>query len=70
MTEANRIKYRRIALLITELIFIFGDGEGLDFETRVMDGHVFELDDNSFDMASSRLGVQNHKLEVTHGNTA
>ena len=31
--------------------------EGLDIETRVMDGHALELDDNSFDMAGSQFGV-------------
>ena len=31
--------------------------EGLDIETRVMDGHALELDDNSFDVAGSQFGV-------------
>ena len=31
--------------------------EGLDIETRVMDGHALELDDDSFDMAGSQFGV-------------
>ena len=31
--------------------------EGLDVETRVMDGHALELDDNTFDMAGSQFGV-------------
>src|SRR5678816_3091638 len=31
--------------------------EGLNIETRVMDGHALELDDNSFDMAGSQFGV-------------
>jgi ubiquinone/menaquinone biosynthesis C-methylase UbiE len=31
--------------------------EGLDIETRVMDGHALELDDNSFDMAGSQFGI-------------
>lgn len=31
--------------------------EGLGIETRVMDGHALELDDNSFDMAGSQFGV-------------
>jgi ubiquinone/menaquinone biosynthesis C-methylase UbiE len=31
--------------------------ERLDVETRVMDGHALELDDNSFDMAGSQFGV-------------
>jgi ubiquinone/menaquinone biosynthesis C-methylase UbiE len=32
-------------------------GEGLDIETRVMDGHALALDDASFDMAGSQFGV-------------
>lgn len=31
--------------------------EGLNIETRVMDGHALELDDNSFDMVGSQFGV-------------
>lgn len=31
--------------------------EGLDVETRVMDGHALELDDDSFDVAKSQFGV-------------
>jgi SAM-dependent methyltransferase len=31
--------------------------EGLELETRIMDGHALELDDNSFDMAGSQFGV-------------
>ena len=31
--------------------------EGLSIETRVMDGHALELDDDSFDMAGSQFGV-------------
>lgn len=31
--------------------------EGLDIETRVMDGHALTLEDNSFDMAGSQFGV-------------
>lgn len=31
--------------------------EGLDVETRVMNGHALELDDNRFDMAGSQFGV-------------
>jgi ubiquinone/menaquinone biosynthesis C-methylase UbiE len=31
--------------------------EGLDVETRVMDGHALDLDDDSFDMAGSQFGV-------------
>jgi ubiquinone/menaquinone biosynthesis C-methylase UbiE len=32
-------------------------GEGLHVETRVMDGHALELDDESFDVAGSQFGV-------------
>ena len=31
--------------------------EGLNIETRVMDGHALELDDDSFDVAGSQFGV-------------
>ena len=31
--------------------------EGLDLETRVMDGHALELDDDTFDMSGSQFGV-------------
>ncbi|MCI0858186.1 MAG: methyltransferase domain-containing protein [Chloroflexi bacterium] len=31
--------------------------ENLNIETRVMDGHALEIDDNSFDMAGSQFGV-------------
>ncbi len=31
--------------------------ENLDIETRVMDGHHLELEDNTFDMAGSQFGV-------------
>ncbi len=31
--------------------------EGLDIQTRVMDGHHLELDDDSFDIAGSQFGV-------------
>jgi ubiquinone/menaquinone biosynthesis C-methylase UbiE len=31
--------------------------EGLSVETRVMDGHALELDDDSFEMAGSQFGV-------------
>ena len=31
--------------------------EGLDIETRVMDGHALTLDDESFDMVGSQFGV-------------
>jgi ubiquinone/menaquinone biosynthesis C-methylase UbiE len=31
--------------------------EGLNIETRVMDGHALELKDNTFDVAGSQFGV-------------
>jgi ubiquinone/menaquinone biosynthesis C-methylase UbiE len=31
--------------------------EGLEVETRVMDGHALELDDDSFELAGSQFGV-------------
>ncbi|MDQ3750709.1 MAG: methyltransferase domain-containing protein [Acidobacteriota bacterium] len=31
--------------------------EGLNIETRAMDGHKLEIDDNSFDIAGSQFGV-------------
>ncbi len=33
------------------------EAEGLDIETRIMDGHALELDDDSFDIAGSQFGV-------------
>jgi pimeloyl-ACP methyl ester carboxylesterase/ubiquinone/menaquinone biosynthesis C-methylase UbiE len=40
-----------------ELLGVRARTEGLNIETRVMDGHALELDDNSFDMAGSQFGV-------------
>jgi ubiquinone/menaquinone biosynthesis C-methylase UbiE len=31
--------------------------EGLNIETRIMDGHALELEDNTFDVAGSQFGV-------------
>jgi ubiquinone/menaquinone biosynthesis C-methylase UbiE len=31
--------------------------EGLEFETRVMDGHALELEDDTFDVSGSQFGV-------------
>ena len=31
--------------------------EGLSVETRIMDGHALELEDNTFDVAGSQFGV-------------
>ena len=43
--------------VMLELLRARARQEGLDIETRVMDGHALELDDNSFDMAGSQFGV-------------
>ncbi len=40
-----------------ELLRARANREGLNIETRVMDGHAFELDDNTFDMVGSQFGV-------------
>jgi ubiquinone/menaquinone biosynthesis C-methylase UbiE len=43
--------------VMLELLGARARQEGLNIETRVMDGHALELDDNSFDMAGSQFGV-------------
>lgn len=43
--------------VMLELLRARAHQEGLTIETRVMDGHALELDDNSFDMAGSQFGV-------------
>ncbi len=43
--------------VMLELLRARARREGLNIETRVMDGHALELDDNSFDMAGSQFGV-------------
>ena len=43
--------------VMLELLGARARREGLDIETRVMDGHAIELGDNSFDMAGSQFGV-------------
>jgi ubiquinone/menaquinone biosynthesis C-methylase UbiE len=43
--------------VMMELLQARARKEGLNLETRVMDGHALELDDNSFDMAGSQFGV-------------
>src|SRR5688500_8083026 len=40
-----------------ELLTARARGEGLDIQTRVMDGHALQLDDVSFDVAGSQFGV-------------
>ncbi len=45
------------SLVMLDLLKARGCQEGLNIETRVMDGHALELDDNSFDMAGSQFGV-------------
>lgn len=43
--------------IMLELLRARADQEGLKIETRVMDGHALELDDNSFDLVGSQFGV-------------
>ena len=43
--------------VMLELLKQRASKEELNIETRVMDGHALELDDNSFDMAGSQFGV-------------
>jgi SAM-dependent methyltransferase len=43
--------------VMLELLAARARQEGLDIETRVMDGHALALHDSSFDMAGSQFGV-------------
>jgi len=43
--------------VMLELLQARAREEGLNIETRVMDGHALQLKDNSFDMAGSQFGV-------------
>jgi SAM-dependent methyltransferase len=43
--------------VMLELLRARAQREGLEIETRVMDGHAIELEDESFDMAASQFGV-------------
>jgi ubiquinone/menaquinone biosynthesis C-methylase UbiE len=43
--------------VMLDLLRARGRQEGLNIETRVMDGHALELNDNSFDMVGSQFGV-------------
>jgi ubiquinone/menaquinone biosynthesis C-methylase UbiE len=43
--------------VMLELLRARARKEGLTIETRVMDGHALEIDDNSFDIAGSQFGV-------------
>lgn len=43
--------------VMLELLTARAQREGLDIETRVMDGHALDLDDDSFDLAGSQFGV-------------
>jgi ubiquinone/menaquinone biosynthesis C-methylase UbiE len=43
--------------VMLDLLRIRARQEGLDIETRVMDGHALQLADNTFDMAGSQFGV-------------
>ena len=46
-----------LSSVMLELLQARAPKEGLNIETRVMDGHTLRLDDNSFDMAGSQFGV-------------
>jgi ubiquinone/menaquinone biosynthesis C-methylase UbiE len=48
-TDLSPVMLRRLAARAA--------GEGLDIETRAMDGHALELADDTFDMAGSQFGV-------------
>jgi ubiquinone/menaquinone biosynthesis C-methylase UbiE len=58
---AARLEARVLATdesaVMLELLRARARQEGLNIETRVMDGHALELDDGSFDMAGSQFGV-------------
>jgi pimeloyl-ACP methyl ester carboxylesterase/ubiquinone/menaquinone biosynthesis C-methylase UbiE len=43
--------------VMLELLGARARKEGLNIESRVLDGHALELEDNSFDMAGSQFGV-------------
>ena len=43
--------------VMLELLTTRASAEGLSVETRVMDGHALQLDDDSFDVAGSQFGV-------------
>lgn len=43
--------------VMLELLAVRARSEGLDIETRVMDGHALEIEDNTFDIAGSQFGV-------------
>ena len=43
--------------VMLELLDKRASKEGLNIETRVMDGHALEFEDNSFDIAGSQFGV-------------
>lgn len=43
--------------VMLELLRARAQKEGLNIETRVMDGHALQLDDKSFDTAGSQFGV-------------
>jgi SAM-dependent methyltransferase len=45
------------SLVMLDLLTARARREGLNIETRMMDGHALDLDDNRFDMAGSQFGV-------------
>ncbi|HEX5483254.1 MAG TPA: methyltransferase domain-containing protein [Terriglobia bacterium] len=46
-----------LSTVMLELLGARARREGLNVETRVMDGHALQIEDNSFDMAGSQFGV-------------
>ena len=52
-----RVLSTDISPVMLERLAARARGEALDVETRVMDGHALELDDETFDVAGSQFGV-------------
>jgi ubiquinone/menaquinone biosynthesis C-methylase UbiE len=46
-----------LSSVMLELLQVRARKDGLNIETRIMDGHALELEDSSFDMAGSQFGV-------------
>lgn len=52
-----RVMATDLSPVMLELLKRRAQNEGLNIETRVMDGHALEIDDNSFELAGSQFGV-------------
>lgn len=52
-----RVLATDLSPVMLERLAARGHQEGLELETRQMDGHALELEDGSFDMAGSQFGV-------------